>query len=78
MGYLATHNSRVYIIIEREREGERERERERERILPFDCMMLYVTGFTMYTVHVSIAHWIHYSTADPTPCSMVLLAICNI
>ena len=45
--------------------GDREREREggrgRERILPLDCITLY--DLTMYTVHVSIAHWIHYSTA---------------
>ena len=44
-----------------DQERERGREGGRERILPLDCILVY--DLTMYTVHVSIAHWIHCSTA---------------
>ena len=47
-------------IGDQEREGGREGARGSERILPLDCITVY--DLTMYTVHVSIAHWIHYST----------------
>ena len=37
---------------------------EGERILTLDCndAVCHRFGLTMYTVHVSIAHWIHYNT----------------